>query len=108
MYSSIPPPNSALDVDVWSAPRPGRFTPRKDAVPIVQWAEWDPGPVWTGGENLAPHRDSIPDRPVRSESLYRLSYSGPCNTTVYNIIIIWGNRCIPKRRYAAHDCNSVF
>jgi hypothetical protein len=28
-------------------------------------------------ENLAPHRDSIPDRPARSESLYRLSYPGP-------------------------------
>ena len=28
-----------------------------------------PGPVWTGAENLAPHRDSIPDRPARSQSL---------------------------------------
>ena len=43
-----------------SAPRPGRFTPGKDPVPIVQEAGWDPGPVWTGAENLAPHRDSIP------------------------------------------------
>jgi hypothetical protein len=25
---------------------------------------------------ISPHRDSIPDRPARSESLYRLSYSG--------------------------------
>ena len=22
---------------------------------------WDPGPVCTGAENLAPHRDSIPE-----------------------------------------------
>jgi len=34
-------------------PRP-LFTPGKDPVPIVQEAEWAPGPVWTGAENLAP------------------------------------------------------
>ena len=37
-----------------SAPRPGRFTPGKDPVSIVQEAGWAPGPVWTGAENLAP------------------------------------------------------
>ena len=30
-------------------------------------------PVWTGGKSR-PHRDSIPERPARSQSLYRLSY----------------------------------
>jgi hypothetical protein len=40
-------------------PRP-LYIPRKDPVPIVQEAGWAPGPVWTGAENLAPHRDSIP------------------------------------------------
>ena len=40
-------------------PRP-LFTPRKDPVHIVQEAGWHPGPVWTGVENLAPHRYSIP------------------------------------------------
>ena len=34
-------------------PRP-LFTPGKDPVPIVQEAEWVPGPIWTGVENLAP------------------------------------------------------
>jgi hypothetical protein len=60
---------------VSSTPRP-YSTPGKDTVPIVQEAGWAPGPVWTGAENLAPHRDSIPgpDRPARSQSLYRLSY----------------------------------
>jgi hypothetical protein len=38
----------------WSAPRPGRFTPRKDPVPIVQEAGWAPGPVWRCAKNLAP------------------------------------------------------
>ena len=55
-----------------STPRP-HFTPRKDPVPIVQEVGWAPGPVWTGGK-FRPHRDSIPDRPARSQSLYRLSY----------------------------------
>ena len=49
------------------------FTPWNDPVPIVQEAGWAPGPVWTGGKSC-PHRDLIPDRPVRSQSLYRLSY----------------------------------
>ena len=30
-------------------------------------------------ENLASHRDSIPDRPARSQSPYRLSYPAPQN-----------------------------
>ena len=34
--------------------------PGKDLVPIVQEAGWASGPVWTGAENLALHRDSIP------------------------------------------------
>jgi len=57
---------------VSSTPR-SQFTPGKDPVPIVQEAGWAPGPVWTGGKSR-PHRDSIPDRPVRSQSLYRLTY----------------------------------
>jgi len=66
---------------VWvvsGTPRP-HFTPGKDPVPIVQEAGWAPGPVWTGVKSR-PHRDfffnkhSIPDRPARSQTLYRLSY----------------------------------
>jgi hypothetical protein len=44
----------------WSEPRPGRFTPGKVSVPIVQKAEWAPEPVWMGAEYLASHRDLIP------------------------------------------------
>jgi hypothetical protein len=29
-------------------------THEKESVPIVQEAGWNPGPVWTGAENLAP------------------------------------------------------
>ena len=53
-------------------PRP-HFTPGKDPVLILQEAGWAPGPVWAGGKSHF-HRDSIPDRPARSQSLYRLSY----------------------------------
>ena len=35
MYSSTLPSTSALDEGAWSTPRPGRFTPGKDPVPIV-------------------------------------------------------------------------
>ena len=57
---------------VSSTPRP-HFTPGKDPVSILQEAGWAPGPVWMGGKSRL-HRDSIPDRPARSQSLYRLSY----------------------------------
>jgi hypothetical protein len=61
----------------WLASRPGRLTPGKVPVPIVQEAGWALGPVWTGAENLARTGIRSPDRPARSESLYRLSYRGP-------------------------------
>ena len=57
---------------VSSTPRP-HFIPGKDMVPILQEAGWVPGRVSTGGKSR-PHRNSIPDRPARSHSLYRLSY----------------------------------
>jgi hypothetical protein len=59
---------------------PAVFTPGKDPVPIVQKAGWAPGPVWTGAENLAPTGIRSPDRPARSESLYRQRYPGPSIT----------------------------
>ena len=65
---------AALEGGVWSAARSGRtLPPGKDPVPIFQEAGWALGPVWTGGKSR-PHRDSMPDRPARSRSLYRLSY----------------------------------
>ena len=64
LYSSS---TSALDGGGWSTPRPGRFTPGKEPVPIVEEAGWATGPGWTGVENLAPHRDSNfgPSSPYR-------------------------------------------
>jgi len=57
---------------VSSTPRP-HFNPGKEPVPILQEAGWVPEPVWRAGKSR-PHRDSIPDRPAPSQSLYRLSY----------------------------------
>jgi hypothetical protein len=54
----------------WSAPRPSRFTPGKDPVPIVQETGWDPGPVWTCAKNLTSTGIRSPDRPARRQSLY--------------------------------------
>ena len=55
---------------------PAALPPGKNPVPIVQEPRWPPGSVWTGAENLAPTGIRFPDRPARSESVYRLSYSG--------------------------------
>jgi hypothetical protein len=57
---------------VSSTPQP-HFTPGKDPIPIVQEAGWAPGLVWTGGKSR-PTGNRSPDRPARSQSLYRLSY----------------------------------
>jgi hypothetical protein len=38
----------------WSTPRPGRFTPGKDPVLIVQEVGWAPGLVRKDAGNLAP------------------------------------------------------
>ena len=62
------------------------FTPGKDQVPILQEAEWAPGPVWTGTENLAPTGIRSLDRPAASQSLYRLRY--PAHNWLCIIIII--------------------
>jgi len=60
-------------------PRPP-LPPGKDPVPISQDAGWAPGPVWTGGKSR-PNRDSIPDRPARSQTLY------PMPTKYYVMVI---------------------
>ena len=67
---------SALD-GMGDQRRLGRFTHGNEPVPILQEAEWTPGPVWMGTEKLATAGIRCPDRPARSELLYRLGYPGP-------------------------------
>jgi hypothetical protein len=50
------------------------FTSGKYPVHIVQGAGWAPEPIWIGAENLALTGIQSPDRPARSQSLYRLRY----------------------------------
>jgi len=57
---------------VSSTPRP-YFITGKDPAPILQKVGWAPGSVWTSGKSR-PRRDSIPDRPARKQSLYRMNY----------------------------------
>ena len=74
---------------VSSTPRP-LFPPWKEPVPIVQEAGWAPGPVWTGAENLALKGIRSPDRQVRSQSLYRMSYAAHTTCVVEpNILHYW-------------------
>jgi hypothetical protein len=49
-------------------------------------AGWAPGPVWTCAKNFAPTGIRSPDRPARSQSLYRLSY--PVHKYIYIYIYI--------------------
>ena len=64
---------------VWSTLRPGRFTPGKEPVPIVQEAGCTPGPFWTGAGNLAPTPEFDPRTVQALVSRYTEW------TTLYNI-----------------------
>jgi hypothetical protein len=86
-YSYILSLTLTLHASGWSTPRPGRFTPCNDPLPIVQEAGWVSGPVWTGAENLAPTGIRSPDRLARTECLYWLSYLGPL--LLRHTIFIW-------------------
>jgi hypothetical protein len=70
----------------WLTSHPGRFTPGKETpVDMVQEAEWALQPVLSA-ENFAPTGIRSPDRPSRSESLYRLSHPGL--VTLYNVSVL--------------------
>ena len=79
---------------VSSTPRPN-FTPGKDPVPILQEAGWAPGLVWTAGKSR-PHRDSIPERPALSQSLYRLSYPAHTKPCIVEYIVQFAPLCRDK------------
>jgi len=76
------------------------FTLGKDPVPIIREVGWAPGPVWTGGENLASTGIRSPDRPASSQSLYRLRES--LWDIQKGLLVIWCNlgavvdQCISK------------
>ena len=69
------------------------FISGKDPVPILQEAVWAPGSVWTGGKSRT-RRNSIPDRPARSQSLYRLSY--PAHTHTHTHTHTYGSTMVQE------------
>ena len=87
-------------------------TTGEDTVPILQEAGCAPEPFWTGGISR-PHRDLIPDRPARSQSLYRPSYSAHTHRhkVTYNgetsfVIIVCFPLCILVKNLADDGRNS--
>jgi len=80
-------------------PRP-LFTPGKDPLLIVHEAGWNPGPVWTGAENLAPTGIRSPDRPGRSQSVYLLRYSAHLSFSVLQLI--------PGQNIVVYSIHSIY
>jgi hypothetical protein len=76
MMAPTPSQPSVLEGGRWSAQRPGRFTPGKDLIGLVQETGWASVSVCTCIENCASTGIQNPDRPAQSESLYRERCSG--------------------------------
>jgi len=86
---------AALEGGEWSAARSCRtLPPGKTRYPFYRRLG---GPQGRSGraEKSRPHRDSIPDRPARSQSLYRLSY--PAHHSVPVPRHIEGSNCVDGR-----------
>ena len=76
-YSSTHSSTSPLDGVGGQRHAPAALPPGKTRYPLYRRLGGPPWPVWTGAKTLAPTGIRSPDRPARSESLYRLSYRGP-------------------------------
>ena len=77
VYSSTLSLTSALDWGGWSMPTPTALLPAKTRYPLYRRLGGSQG--WSGRVRKISPPTGIgsPDRPARSESLYRLSYPGP-------------------------------
>jgi hypothetical protein len=75
---------TALEGGEWSAELPGRTLPRERPSTHCTggWVGPRAGLDWCGKSR--PHRDSIPDRPAHSHSLYRLRYPAHIYVPLYN------------------------
>ena len=63
------------------------FTPGKDPVPIVQEVGWDPGPAWTGAENLV--STEIDHRTVQPVAIRYSDWATRLKITQKSEIMIW-------------------
>jgi len=64
----------ALEGGKWSAARPSRTLRPRERRGTHFTGGWVGSGADLDGGKSRPHRDSIPDCPARSQSLYRLSY----------------------------------
>ena len=89
-------------------PRHDRLPPKKETrYPLYRRLSWSSGPVWTGAENLAPTGIRSPDRPARSESLYRLSYPGYTARAFLNKTTAWSQQRMKSRTRLLLVCNTM-
>jgi hypothetical protein len=80
---------AALEGGEWSAARPGSTLPPGKTGNHCTGGCGAPGTVWMSGKSH-PYRGSIPDRPARSQSLYRLSYPAYTNyISLVNILTMY-------------------
>ena len=85
LYSSV---TAALEGVSDQQHAPAELYPRERPGTHLQEAGWVPGPVLTGGKSRSNGIRS-PDRPARSQSLYRLSY--PAHNIIYYNILLYYN-----------------
>ena len=86
---------------------PAALPPGKTRSPLYRRLGGPPGPVWKVVENLAATGIRSPDRPARSESLYRPSYPGPRDPWGFRIhlrgVLKCGRRWLRDRLQAFVD-----
>ena len=82
-YSCTLSLTSALDGVGGQGHAPADLPRKREAVAILWEAGWAAGLVWKDSTNLI----RSPERPVRSESLYRLSYPDPHNLLYCHVVI---------------------
>ena len=86
----------------WSAPRPGRFTPRERPGTLCIGGGVGPRGGLDGYEKSRPPTGiRSPDRRARSESLYRLSYPGPVRKATARFLLD------PRSLHLLRSCGST-
>jgi hypothetical protein len=81
---------------VSATPRP-LYPQEFDTVPISHEAGCDPGPVWTGTENLGPTGIRYPDRPALKESTANFQFLSAHGAATYPALRT-GRRAVSTER----------
>ena len=103
---------SALDEGEWPTPCPGRFTPGKDSVPIVQEAGWSPGTDWAVAENISP--TGVRSRTVQPVASRYTDWATPAHTLPCTAVLClcytgWSKSlCAPDGCIVITRCTDTF